>query len=148
MNDVCILTEAEFEMMGGLEWFTLIEKPDAKFKPRFPRFLKCQTNDSAYEPPNGFDANRILGIALDYIDKGWSPLPIPYREKAPRIKDWHNLKIDRTNASQHFNGAPQNIGVLLGPMSNGLVDGDLDCREALATASYLMPMTKAIFGRK
>jgi putative DNA primase/helicase len=45
-------------------------------------------------------------------------------------------------------GGPQNVGVILGPSSRGLTDVDLDSPEAIAIAPYLLPRTKAIFGRK
>ena len=40
-----------------------------------------------------------------------------------------------------------NIGVQLGPMSNGLTDVDLDCREAVAIGPMLLPSSNNIFGR-
>jgi P4 family phage/plasmid primase-like protien len=136
----------DFKIVSDFKIFESIVVP---LKRRYPRFLKCQTNDAV--PPNGFDgndANNILAIALSYIEKNWNPLPIKYMEKAPKIgKDWGNLIIDRTNAHQYFIGTPLNIGVMLGPKSNGLVDCDMDCSEALAVASFLMPKTGAIFGR-
>ena len=49
---------------------------------------------------------------------------------------------------KYFNGAPQNIGVLLGEASNGLIDCDLDCPQALALADSMLPKTQAVFGRK
>jgi hypothetical protein len=48
---------------------------------------------------------------------------------------------------EHFNGVRQNIGVLLGEPSGGLVDVDLDCREALQTVDYFLPDTGSRFGR-
>ena len=36
---------------------------------------------------------------------------------------------------------------MLGPSSHGLTDVDLDCREAIELASYVLPRTGAIFGR-
>ena len=89
-----------------------------------------------------------LEIALGYIDRGWSPVPIPYKQKGPPIKDWQNLALNETTAYNHFNGGPQNVGVQLGARSHGLTDVDLDCSEALVVASYLLPTTKAMFGRK
>ena len=145
MNTRAIISDAEFELLGGWDFCKLIKSPDTKFK---PRLIQCQTNDSAPNGLDGNDANRILQIALDYIDRGWSPLPIPYKTKAPLGEGWQKLTIDRTNAHQYFNGAPQNIGVLLGPKSNNLVDNDLDCPEALIVAPFLMPKTNAVFGRK
>jgi hypothetical protein len=88
-----------------------------------------------------------LDIALDYISRGWSPIPIPYREKGPKITGWQALRINAETAAHHFNGAPQNVGVLMGPLSQGLVDVDLDSAEAVAVASFLLPKTGAIFGR-
>jgi putative DNA primase/helicase len=57
------------------------------------------------------------------------------------------LTIDAANAPQHFNGGPQNVGVVLGPASGGLTDADLDCAQAVTVAPYLLPRTAAIFGR-
>ena len=53
----------------------------------------------------------------------------------------------RGRPTQYFNGTPQNVGVVLGPSSRGLTDLDLDCREAIELASYVLPKTGAIFGR-
>ena len=48
---------------------------------------------------------------------------------------------------QHFNGAPQNIGVQMGQKSKGLTDVDLDSPEALALAEAFLPPTNTVFGR-
>jgi hypothetical protein len=42
---------------------------------------------------------------------------------------------------------PTNVGIVLGPSSQGLTDVDLDCVEAIAIAPYILPRTEAIFGR-
>ena len=92
--------------------------------------------------------NAPLAIALDYIGRGWNPVPVDYRSKKPSAgKDWQLRIIDANNAAQHFNGAQMNIGVILGPSSHGLTDVDLDCDEARAVAPYILPRTGAIFGR-
>jgi hypothetical protein len=88
-----------------------------------------------------------LEIALDYIERGWSPVPIPHREKGPVIKGWQKLRITAETAPEYFNGKPQNIGVITGDASGDLVDIDLDCPEALQLAHYFLPPT-AVFGRK
>lgn len=72
-----------------------------------------------------------LEIALGYIDRGWSPVPIPYKQKGPLIKDWQNLALNETTAYNHFNGGPQNVGVQLGARSHGLTDVDLDCSSSV-----------------
>src|SRR5262245_10050666 len=87
-----------------------------------------------------------LDIALNYIKRGWNPVPIPYRTKAPEGTGWHARVIDASSAPRYFDGGEMNIGVVLGPTSHGLTDVDLDCAEAIAIAPYLMPTTNAIFG--
>jgi hypothetical protein len=59
-----------------------------------------------------------LEIALQYIDRGWSPIPIPHRSKGPIIDGWQNLRIGGTDAPRYFNGAAQNIGIILGHASD------------------------------
>lgn len=90
----------------------------------------------------------VLEIALDYIRRGWSPVPVPYKSKGPNIRDWHSLRITEQDAEQFFDLSAQNIGVLLGSPSNGLTDVDLDCPEALALAGAFLPPTEASFGRR
>ena len=83
---------------------------------------------------------------LGYIRLGWSPIPIPHKSKGPLGNEWQNLRITQANARQWFNGEPQNIGVLLGKASGGLVDVDLDCAEAIGAAPFFLPRTRT-FGR-
>jgi hypothetical protein len=94
------------------------------------------------------DASSPLAIALNYLQRGWSPVPIPYRSKNPGFKDWQNLRLTTETVAQYFDGERQNIGVLLGDASGHLLDVDLDTPEAIAVAPYLLPPTAAIFGRK
>jgi Bifunctional DNA primase/polymerase, N-terminal len=70
---------------------------------------------------------------------------VPYRKKGPELKDWPSLRISEADAPRYFNGAKQNIGVVLGPCSGNLCDVDLDCDEAIA-AAVLLPLTVS-FGR-
>ena len=89
-----------------------------------------------------------LDIALDYIGRGWNPVPVNYRAKKPSAGNgWQLRIIDASNAAHYFNGGQMNIGVKLGPSSHGLTDVDLDCEEARAIAPYILPRTGAIFGR-
>jgi RecA-family ATPase len=90
----------------------------------------------------------ILELALDYIGRGWNPVPVAFRSKKPSAgSGWHLRIIDASNAARHFNGQRMNIGVILGPSSHGLTDVDLDCDEARTVAPYILPRTRAIFGR-
>ncbi len=88
-----------------------------------------------------------LEHALEFIGRGWAPLPVPYRTKKPTLKEWQALRLTAETAPQHFNGQPQNVGVILGAASSGLTDIDLDCPEAVAAAAWFLPKTEAIFGR-
>jgi hypothetical protein len=73
-----------------------------------------------------------LATALNYINRGWNPVPVDFRSKKPSGGNgWQLRIIDANNAAQHFNGRAMNIGVMLGPSSHGLTDVDLDCDEAL-----------------
>lgn len=89
-----------------------------------------------------------IEIARDYVDRGWKVVPVPFRTKRPVIDGWQNLSIPADELDRHFNGRPQNVGVLLGEPSGGLVDIDLDCAEAVALARFFLPPTEAIFGRR
>ena len=86
-----------------------------------------------------------LSAARDYIERGWAPIPVPFRTKGPLLDAWQSVKISAETAPNFFNGAPQNIGIILGAASGGLCDLDLDCSEAIAAAPYLLPRT-AVFG--
>ena len=95
---------------------------------------------------NAESAHVVLVAALDYIARGWSPIPIPHREKGPLIDAWQDIRVNAETAAGYFNGAKQNVGIILGKASGGLTDLDLDCPEAIAGAPYIMPRT-AVFGR-
>ena len=72
-----------------------------------------------------------LDAAISWIQKGFSPVPIPHRSKRPVIKGWEQLEMTVETAPQYFNGAPQNIGLLLGD-KYGSADVDCDCPEAIS----------------
>ena len=95
----------------------------------------------------GAEAMTLRSSAIDYMARGWSPIPVPWRSKDPGIKDWPKLRVTGENVGQYFNGARQNIGILLGEPSGGLTDIDLDCPEAVAAARHLLPNTGCVFGR-
>ena len=86
-----------------------------------------------------------LSAARDYIERGWAPIPVPFRTKGPVRDAWHTLRINAETAPIFFNGGPQNIGIILGSASSGLCDLDLDCSEAIAAAPFILPRT-AVFG--
>lgn len=88
-----------------------------------------------------------LDAAITWIQKGFAPVPVPHRSKRPVLKEWQRLEITTEGASQYFNGASQNIGVLLGDKF-GSADVDCDCPEAITAARELLPETGLIFGRQ
>lgn len=90
--------------------------------------------------------NSPLERAQSYIARKWSPIPVPHRAKRPVIREWERLRITTETAPRYFNGAPQNIGVLLGEPSNYLVDLDMDWPEAARLAGHFLPET-LMFGR-
>ena len=88
-----------------------------------------------------------IEVATAYARRGWRVLPVPHREKNPGGNGWQQTDIAETDLPRHFNGRPQNVGVILGIASGGLVDLDLDAPEAAAVADALAPPTPAVFGR-
>jgi Bifunctional DNA primase/polymerase, N-terminal/AAA domain len=87
-----------------------------------------------------------LEFALEYIARGWAPIPIPHKSKAPLDQGWPGWRITKDTAHQWFNGEAQNVGVQLGEVSGGLADVDLDSIEAVRAGSYFLQQTLC-FGR-
>ena len=101
-----------------------------------------------FAPPHMHHNKTPLDIALDYVARGWNPVPVGFRSKRPSAGEgWQLIRITASNAAQYFNGGEQNIGLQMGPASNNLTDGDIDIEEARAIAPYFMPRTKSKFGR-
>lgn len=92
-------------------------------------------------------SEQIENAARNYLEKGWVSIPIPYKGKAPRLIEWQKRTIKDVDPEKEFI-SPCNIGILMGEPSNGLVDIDLDCPEAVKVAPFLLPLTGLIFGRK
>src|SRR5436309_15335495 len=69
-------------------------------------------------------------IVRGYIQTGWSPVPIHIGKKGHRVAGWQNLRITELDLPKYFNTVG-NIGIILGAASDGLVDADLDCQEAI-----------------
>jgi hypothetical protein len=88
-----------------------------------------------------------LERARSYVVRGFNVVPIPYKQKAPTIPDWQNLRIGLDNVDQYFNGEQLNIGILLGTPWN-VTDVDIDCREALWAAQEFLPETHWLHGRQ
>lgn len=92
-------------------------------------------------------ASTPLQLASTYVTRGWSVVPVPYRTKRPVLDEWQKLRLSPEELQKHFDGAPQNVGVLLGAPSGGLNDVDLDSAQAVALADWFLPPTSSVFGR-
>ena len=91
-------------------------------------------------------ASPIVAAALDYLERGWRPIPILAGKKRPALSNWPALVITVENCEDHFS-RNENVGVILGHRSGDLVDIDLDCSEAVELADTFLPLTDAEFGR-
>jgi hypothetical protein len=87
-----------------------------------------------------------ITAALEYHRRGWAVVPIPTGSKAPKAAGWDKRVFRAEELGRAF-GTADNIGVILGPRSGGLVDIDLDCAETLPLADLYLPPTQAVFGR-
>jgi hypothetical protein len=90
---------------------------------------------------------QVLRQARISLRKGWRPVPIPEGRKGPRIKDWPTLRLTRNDLKNAFSET-DNIGIILGEASRGLVDVDLDSPEAIALAPSFLPATNRIHDRR
>lgn len=100
-------------------------------------------NDGQLDP-TGDTARKA---AERYLARGWSVIPIPHRTKKAIDKGWPQMRLTHETLDQHFNGRPQNIGVLLGAPSGWLIDVDLDHQRAVELAPQFLPPTPLVFGR-
>lgn len=82
-----------------------------------------------------------------YIERGWAVVPIERGEKAPKHGGWDQERISRESIPSRFL-PDQNIGIILGKPSNGLLDVDVDEIGVLPYMEALMPVTGGIFGRQ
>ncbi len=96
--------------------------------------------------PNLHGCKKQQATAVAYVRRGWRVIPVPFREKKPRLAGWQKLRLAGSELLNHFANEKMNIGVLLGEPS-GIVDVDLDAPEALKLAADLLPPTDSIFGR-
>ncbi|RMH24443.1 MAG: DUF3987 domain-containing protein [Planctomycetota bacterium] len=92
------------------------------------------------------DDGNMLEAARAYAARGFAVVPLRPKSKQPAIKNWQRRSLTEDELPGHFSG-DGNIGIVLGEMSGGLVDIDLDCEEAVRLAPKFLPETGAIGGR-
>src|SRR5438105_2943273 len=83
----------------------------------------------AEQHTNGDGRNAVIEAALDYLERGWSPMPLGGDTgKSPGIngKGWENLRFTAEEIPARFRG--KNVGVLLGEPSRRVVR----CRPRLS----------------
>lgn len=93
------------------------------------------------------DTMISFSTAARYLERGLAPIPIPTRSKNPNRPGWQDERWTADELVGLFT-IDCNIGVLNGDPSNGVVDIDLDCNEAVTAAPALLPTTGCIFGRE
>src|SRR4051794_5872499 len=86
-------------------------------------------------------------IAQSYLVRGWAPIPIPPKTKAPNIDGWEQLRFGASDVEKYFR-PNSNVGVLNGEPSGWQVDIDLDHTLARQLADEFLPATGAEFGRE
>lgn len=101
----------------------------------------------ATRPPDVADDSPTRGAARGYLARGWQPIPVPRREKAPTRSKWQRLRVPVEDLPKYFPSGQENVGLLLGDPSGGLVDVDLDAPEAVAAAPVFLPPTPRRHGR-
>ena len=84
--------------------------------------------------------DTVNNAAREYIERGWTVVPVPAGDKGSRLDGWQDLRIKTAETEEYFVGG-SNIGVLTGEPSGGLADGDMDCPEAEHAAKAIMPKT-------
>ncbi len=89
----------------------------------------------------------VLRAVQDYTAKGYRVVPIAPRSKRPLYAGWPDLRLTMDELPAYF-GSDENLGVLNGEPSGGLIDIDLDAPEVLRVANEFLPETKLVFGRK
>ena len=90
--------------------------------------------------------NIPLHYARLYLADGYSPIPVKSRGKEPVDREWQNLRLTETELLSRF-PPMNNVSVLLGDASSGMVDIDLDNDNALKLAPHFLPDTDFKFGR-
>jgi hypothetical protein len=87
----------------------------------------------------------VLEAARGYTRGGVRVTPLC--GKRPILDRWPSRLLDEEDLDSCF-GDDQNVGVLLGEPSGGLVDVDLDVPRAVVVADLLLPEKTLIYGRE
>jgi DNA polymerase-1 len=94
-------------------------------------------------PPIPTDSARKAAAA--YLSLGQIPVPVPRGAKGAVLDGWPKLRVTPASVSQYFpDDRTSNVGLVL---MAGVVDVDLDCKEAVAAGRRWLPKTGWVSGR-
>jgi hypothetical protein len=96
--------------------------------------------------------DTVRDAARAYLRRGIHTVPVrgkqPWDFARGKLRDgWEQLRVTDAGIDALF-PVGANLGVLTGEPSGGLVDADLDCPEARAAATILLPPTGSVSGRR
>jgi hypothetical protein len=94
-------------------------------------------------PASKTDARAIAQAAFQL---GLQPVPLHSRSKRPAGGPGWNKKIIREDQVDDYFSSGQNVGILWGKPSGGIIDVDLDCDEVVKAGPKLLPET-IVYGR-
>jgi hypothetical protein len=104
--------------------------------------------DDRKAPLNSTSPNQLSApnAARRYLERGFAPIPLPSKSKAPSVKAWPEFRVTAAEVRSHFTKG-DNVGLLLGEASGWLVDVDIDADEAILHAARFFPKTALVSGR-
>jgi hypothetical protein len=104
--------------------------------------------DDREAPLNSTSPNQLSApnAARRYLERGFAPIPLPSKSKAPSVKAWPEFRVTAAEVRSHFTKGG-NVGLLLGAASGWLVDVDIDADEASLHAARFFPKTALVSGR-
>jgi hypothetical protein len=90
------------------------------------------------------EAIAAAAAATKYARRGWLPIPVDPLTKRPLEKGWTDATGKANSVDRYISGG---VGVVLGGVSGGIVDVDVDAPEARRIADLFLPETACVFGR-
>ena len=108
---------------------------------------RARVTDGENTPGNPVQENTLDEV-LYYLRHKIYAIPIPLGEKAPKHKGWQKDRNGEEDWRRIVSRGPCNVGLLNGEASDGLLDVDLDCQEAVQMANQFLPDTGWKSGRE
>ena len=94
-------------------------------------------------------SERLKRLCARYFQRRCQPLPVSPRNKRPLKPDWQHQHLTYEQIAAIIDAHPDiNLGVLLGSVSEQLVDIDIDEPKAIGIFHRLMSPTASMFGRR